>query len=612
MELIDNSFTELPQIMNPLSIPTVRKPSRVEGIKERSNFLREPVASELLLDTNSFTEDAIQLLKFHGSYQQDNRDNRIKGQEKDYSMMLRTRTPGGFVPPQLYLTLDRLSDEYGNHTIRITTRQAFQLHGVLKKNLKATIATLVHSMGSTLSACGDVNRNVMSSPAPFRNRPEYTYARDYANNIADLLTPQSGAYYEIWLDGEKVISGEENPEVIAARKRSENGVNIENSIEPIYGTYYMPRKFKISVTVPGDNSVDLFSQDLSLVVITNDRDELEGFNLYAGGGLGRTHNKEGTFPRIADPVGYVSKVDVYDAVKAIVATQRDYGDRSDRRHARMKYLIEDWGVEKFRTKVEAYFGRSFEPLKLLPEFKYLDFLGWHEQGDGKLFHGIPIQNGRIKDDGVFRLKTVLRRLVKQFNLPIMLTPSQNVILFDIDPIDKIKINQLLQDHGIEPVESIDSLVRTSIACPALPTCGLATTESERIIPNVLARLRELLNKVGLTDESFIIRMTGCPNGCARPYLAELAFVGNGPNTYQVWLGAAPNQTRLAKVYLEKMNLDDLETTFEPIFRFFQAERQLSESFGDFCDRVGIDSIRTTGEHSQEFDDDASPLAGEII
>jgi sulfite reductase (ferredoxin) len=241
MELIDNSFTELPQIMNPLSIPTVRKPSRVEGIKERSNFLREPVASELLLDTNSFTEDAIQLLKFHGSYQQDNRDNRIKGQEKDYSMMLRTRTPGGFVPPQLYLTLDRLSDEYGNHTIRITTRQAFQLHGVLKKNLKATIATLVHSMGSTLSACGDVNRNVMSSPAPFRNRPEYTYARDYANNIADLLTPQSGAYYEIWLDGEKVISGEENPEVIAARKRSANGVNIENSIEPIYGTYYMPK-----------------------------------------------------------------------------------------------------------------------------------------------------------------------------------------------------------------------------------------------------------------------------------------------------------------------------------------------------------------------------------
>jgi sulfite reductase (ferredoxin) len=583
--------------MDVLSMSTARKPSKLEGIKEHSNFLREPVASELLLDTNSFTEDAVQLLKFHGSYQQDNRDNRVKGQAKDYSMMLRTRTPGGFVPPQLYLTLDRLSNEYGNRTIRITTRQAFQLHGVLKKNLKVTIATLVHSMGSTLSACGDVNRNVMSSPAPFRNRPEYTYARDYANNIADLLTPQSGAYYEIWLDGEKVISGEEDPDVTAARRRSANSVNIENSIEPIYGTHYMPRKFKISVTVPGDNSVDLFSQDLSLVVITNDRDELEGFNIYAGGGLGRTHNKEGTFPRIADPMGYVAKADIYDAVKAIVATQRDYGDRSDRRHARMKYLLEDWGLEKFCTQVEAYFGKTFEPLKPLPEFKYLDFLGWHEQGDGKLFHGISIQNGRIKDDGALKLKTVLRRLVEQFNLPIMLTPSQNIILFDIDPIDKININQLLRDHGIKPIDSIDPLVRTSMACPALPTCGLATAESERIIPDVLVRLRELLNKVGLKDESFIVRITGCPNGCARPYLAELAFVGNGPNTYQVWLGAAPNQTRLAKVYLEKMNLDDLETTFEPVFRFFQAERQSNESFGDFCHRVGLDSIHTTASSS---------------
>jgi sulfite reductase (ferredoxin) len=590
---INCCFTESPQIMDISTTSPARKPSKVEVIKERSNLLREPVASELLLDTNSFTEDAIQLLKFHGSYQQDNRDNRVKGQEKDYSMMLRTRTPGGFVPPQLFLTLDRLSDEYGNHTIRITTRQAFQLHGVLKKNLKATIAALVHSMGSTLSACGDVNRNVMSPPAPFRDRPEYSYARDYANNIADLLTPQSGAYYEIWLDGEKAISGEEDPEVVAARKRDANGINVENSVEPIYGIYYMPRKFKISVTVPGDNSVDLFSQDLSLVVITNEHDELEGFNLYAGGGLGRTHNKEGTFPRIADPVGYVEKADIYDAVKAVVATQRDYGDRSDRRHARMKYLIEDWGIEKFRAKVESYFGKPFESLKPLPEFKYLDFLGWHEQGNGKLFYGISIQNGRIKNEGKFKLKTVLRKLVEQFNLPIMLTPSQNAILFDIDPTDKLNISQLLQDHGIEPVESIDSLVRTSIACPALPTCGLATAESERIISDVLMRLRALLNKVGLFDESFIVRMTGCPNGCARPYLAELAFVGNGPNTYQVWLGAAPNQTRLAKVYLEKMNLDDLESTFDPIFRFFKAERQLNESFGDFCDRVGTDMIHAT-------------------
>mgnify|MGYP000490872319 CR=1 FL=1 len=570
--------------------PATRKLSKVEGIKERSNLLREPVASELLLDTNSFTEDAIQLLKFHGSYQQDNRDNRVKGQEKDYSMMLRTRTPGGFVPPQLYLTLDRLSDEYGNHTIRVTTRQAFQLHGVLKKNLKATIDAIVRNMGSTLTACGDVNRNVMSPPAPYRDRPEYEYAREYANSIADLLTPQSGAYYEIWLDSEKIISGQEDPEVVAARKRSANGINVENSVEPIYGDTYLPRKFKICVTVPGDNSVDLFSQDLSLVVITNDLGELKGFNFFAGGGLGRTHNKEETFPRIADPIGYVAKADVYNAVKAVVATQRDYGDRCDRRHARMKYLIEDWGVEKFRAKVEAYFGKPFEPLKALPEFKYLDFLGWNEQGDGKLFYGISVQNGRIKDEGEFQLKSALRKLVEQFNLPILLTPSQNIILHEIDSADRQPINLLLHEHGIERVEDIDTLVRLSIACPALPTCGLATAESERIVPSVLGRIRELLAQVGLPDESFIVRMTGCPNGCARPYLAELAFVGNGPNTYQVWLGAAPNQTRLAKVYLEKMNLDDLEATLKPVFTFFKNERHPSESFGDFCDRVGLDAI----------------------
>ncbi|MBD2082247.1 sulfite reductase, ferredoxin dependent [Leptolyngbya sp. FACHB-17] len=572
------------------STPIVRKPSKVEGIKERSNFLREPVASELKLDTKAFSEDGIQLIKFHGSYQQDNRDNRVKGQEKDYSMMLRTRSPGGFVPPELYLAIDRLSDEYGNHTIRVTTRQAFQLHGVLKKNLKATISAIVNSMGSTLSACGDVNRNVMAPPAPFRNRPEYEYAWKYANNIADLLTPQSGAYYEVWLDGEKAITGEEDPEVVEARKRNINGSNIEDSPEPIYGTHYLPRKFKIGVTVPGDNSIDLFSQDISLVVLTNEQGELEGFNVYAGGGLGRTHGKEETFPRLADPIGYVDKADVYDVVKAIVATQRDYGDRSDRRHSRMKYLVEEWGVEKFRAKVEEYFGKAIQPFRSLPEFEFKNYLGWNEQGDGRLFYGISVLNGRIKDDSGFRLKTALRKIVSKFNLPMLLTPSQNVLLYDIQPGDRQRINRILREHGIERPEKVDPLVRDSMACPALPTCGLATAESERVSLPVLTRIRLLLDQVGLPNESFIVRMTGCPNGCARPYLAELAFVGNGPNTYQVWMGAAPNQTRLAKVFIEKMNMDDLEAVFEPVFILFKKERKPGESFGDFCDRIGLDAI----------------------
>ena len=489
---------KIPMVMTsatPLAID--KPPSKVEGIKDRSDFLREPVASELKNELNYFSEDAIQLMKFHGSYQQDNRENRIKGQEKDYQMMLRTRSPGGFIPPELYLALDRLSDQYGNHTMRATTRQGFQLHGILKHNLKATIAEIVRNMGSTLGACGDLNRNVMAPPAPFRNRPEYILAIEYANRIADLLTPQTGAYYEIWLDGEKAISAEEHPDVIAARSRNGNGTIIHDSEEPIYGALYMPRKFKAAVTVPGDNSVDLFSQDLSLVVISNSDGSLKGFNIYAGGGLGRTHRKEETFARIADPIGYVDGKDVYDAVKAIVCTQRDYGNRNDRRQSRLKYLINEWGVEKFRTQAEQYFGKPFKPMKKVTKWVYLDFLGWQDQGDGKHFVGISIENGRVKDEGEFRLKSALKKIVETYRLPMILTPSQNAILYDIRPEDKDAIAQILADHGIKSETEIDSLERYSMACPALPLCGLATAEAERVLPSILERMRNVLIKVGL-------------------------------------------------------------------------------------------------------------------
>lgn len=578
--------------MSPTSTtPAAPKVSKVEGIKERSNALREPIATEILQDTTHFSEDGIQILKFHGSYQQDNRDNRVKGQEKDYQFMLRTRSPGGFIPPQLYITLDQLSDQYGNGTLRATTRQGFQLHGVLKKNLKTVMAALIRNMGSTLGACGDLNRNVMAPPAPYKNRPDYRYAWEYANHVADLLTPQTGAYYEIWLDGEKVISAEEDPAVVAARQRNGTGTIFHDKEEPIYGTHYMPRKFKCAVTVPGDNSVDLFSQDLTLVVMTDAQGELEGFNVYAGGGLGRTHNKEETFARAADPIGYVEKADVYDLIKAIVATQRDYGDRGDRRHARMKYLLHDWGVDQFRSVVERYFGKPIQPSKPLPPFRYEDFLGWHEQGDGKLFLGLSIQNGRIKDDGSLRLKTALREIVQTYSLPMRVTPHQNVLFYDIDPADRGAIQKLLDESGIQLEEAIDPLERYSMACPALPTCGLAIAESERILPAVLERIRALLTKVGLPEESLVARMTGCPNGCARPYLAELGFVGQAPDAYQVWLGADPHQTRLAQPYLEKMPLRDLEATLEPLLIYFKKNRTPGESFGDFCHRVGHEALR---------------------
>lgn len=578
-------------VASPPSADAALKRSKIEALKERSQHLREPIATELLEPTNRFSEEGVQILKFHGSYQQDNRDNRIKGQEKDYQFMLRTRSPAGYIPPQLYLTLDRLADEYGNHTLRATTRQGFQLHGILKKNLKAAIAAIVRSMGSTLGACGDLNRNVMAPPAPFRDRPEYTLAYEYAHRIADLLTPQTGAYYEIWLDGEKVISAEEHPDVKAARQRNGNGTIFPNNEEPIYGDHYMPRKFKCCVTVPGDNSVDLFSQDLTLVVITDQQGNLEGFNIYAGGGLGRTHNKEETFARMADEIGFVQAADVYDAVKAIVATQRDYGDRYNRRHARLKYLIHDWGVEKFKAKVEEYFGKPLEPFRPLPPWRYQDFLGWHPQGDGKFFYGLSIANGRILDQGNFKLKSALKKIVKDFNIPLRVTPHQNLLLCDVSPDQQDVIQHILEQHGVRDVSAIDPLERYSMACPALPTCGLAITESERAIPGVLERIRRLMDRLGLQEEHFVIRMTGCPNGCARPYLAELGFVGIVPGAYQTWLGGSPNQTRLAEVYIERLPIAELETALEPLLVFYRDRRQSGESFGDFCHRVGFAALR---------------------
>ena len=569
-----------------------RRISRLEDIKELSVFLREPLSTELQHDINHFSEYAMQVLKFHGSYQQDNRDNRVKGKEKDYQMMLRTRSPGGFIPPELYLTLDKLSEKYGNQTLRVTTRQGFQIHGILKKDLQTVIADILLHMGSTLSACGDVNRNIMSPPAPFKNKPEYQYAFEYANNIADLLNPQSGAYYEIWLDGEKAISAEEAPEVKSARQSKGKGMIVENSPEPIYGKQFLPRKFKICVTVPGDNSIDVYTHDLSLVVMTNKKGELQGFNVLAGGGLGRTHNKEETFARISDEIGYVNKADVYDLVKAIVATQRDYGDRFNRRHARMKYLIHDWGVEKFKAKVESYFGKKLKLFKKLSPWEYQDFLGWYEQGDGKWFFGISVENGRVKDEGTFQLKTALREIVQQLNVPIRLSPNHNIILYEISSEQKETVEEILKIRGVETdPEALEPLTRYSMACPALPTCGLAVTESERALPGITDRVRALLNKLGMVDEHFVIRMTGCPNGCARPYMAELGFVGSAPGKYQIWLGGTPNQTQLAQPYEQKMPIEDLESFFEPIFVYFKQHRQSNEHFGVFCNRVGFDAIR---------------------
>ncbi|NJK33799.1 MAG: sulfite reductase, ferredoxin dependent [Oscillatoriales cyanobacterium SM2_2_1] len=577
----------------------VLKRSKVELIKENSRFLRGPIDAELTNELPSFSHDGVQILKFHGSYQQKFREPvRVKGQEPQYSMMLRTRSPGGMVPWQLYLALDRLSDTYGNGTLRATTRQGFQIHGILKADLKTVVADIVRHMGSTVGACGDINRNVMAPPAPLKQRPEYQIARDYAVKIADLLAPQAGAYYDVWLDGELFLTAEEAPEVVRARAYPGIGsrsCNIPNSPEPIYGTQFLPRKFKMAIAVPGDNSVDLFTNDLSLVVIT-DGDRLLGFNVYVGGGLGRSHNNDDTIVRLADPLGFVPADEILMVVKAIVAVQRDFGDRYNRKHARFKYLLNDWGVGKFRDVLREYYPHELAPPYGLPEWRYQDYLGWHEQGDGQYFVGISIENGRVHDSGTLHLKTALRKIGETYQRPLYLTPNHNLLIGDISDEQRGPIQDILNQCGVLPPERLDSLVRYSMACPALPSCGLAITESERILPAVLDRIRTLLTNLGLGNESMVIRMTGCPNGCARPYMAELGFVGSGVNEYQVWLGGNIQSTRLAQPYVQRLALDELESGLEPLFVYFQRERQDQERFGDFCARMGLEHLRHFAEH----------------
>ncbi len=555
------------------------KRSKIELLKENSNNLRGRLPEELSEGSTHFTEEAVQLLKFHGVYQQDDRDKRkdLKnaGQEIDYSCMVRTKNPGGFAPASFYLAIDRLADTLGNGTIRATTRQGLQLHGVRKYDLREVIATISDNLGTTLGACGDINRNVMAPSAPYTARP-YAVAREAAEKIAELLTPKTGAFYEIWHDEEKVFSSE--PE-----------------IEPIYGKTYLPRKFKIAVAVERDNSVDIYTQDLGVIPVFDGGETLLGYNLTVGGGLGTTHAKPETFPRQADHLGFVRPEDLLAAVEAVVVVQRDYGDRYNRRHARLKYLIHDRGLDWFHSKVEAVFGKPLLPWHELAPWAFQDYLGWHPQGDGRSFLGLWIENGRIKDEGSFQLKSALREIVSRFQTDLIITPTQNVLLVNIDPVHRAEIDRILRDAGVRSENQISNTERYAMACPALPTCSLALTESERILPALLDEIAAKLVELDLASEQITIRMTGCPNGCARPYMGEIGFVGSGFDAYNVYLGGNLSATRLNWLFKEKVKREEILSLLAPLFNRFKLERGPGETFGDFCLRKADDLKAQPGQ-----------------
>lgn len=555
-----------------------------EGMKGESRQLRGTIADELLNSLDHFEGDSEQLLKFHGTYQQDNRDLRHEKNPdgtpkgKEYMFMVRSRIPGGKVTADQFLAELELCDRFGNGTLRITTRQGFQLHGVLRTNLRATIKAINEIKLTTLAACGDVERNVMCCPAPVNNDSVRAEMQRTADALAEHLKPRTTAYWEIWLrddSGEDVKVSEFKP--------------VE---EPIYGATYLPRKFKTAVALPEDNCIDIYSNDLGFLAhVENGR--IAGYDVLVGGGMGMTPSAKKTFPALAKPMFYVTPDQVLAVAEAIVKVQRDNGNRVDRKVARLKYLIAGWGIEKFKAEVEKYYGRPLPHPKGLKVTGVDDHIGWHDQGDGKLFLGINIENGRIKDEGALRIKSGLRAIISKYRMNTRLTALQAVILCDIDPKDRADIAGMMKEYGIAAAEDLTLLRRYSIACPAWPTCGLAVTESERALPGILDQLEARLAELELLDDRISVHMTGCPNGCARPYTPDIGLVGKAAGEkYTLYLGGNAEGTRLAFIYKDMVAKDDLVPTLVPVLTQYKAERRNGESFGDFCHRVGKESLES--------------------
>ncbi len=558
-----------------------KKKSKVETIKENSDYLRGAISETLSGDQSHFSEADYQILKFHGIYQQDDRDLRQQlkkeGKERKYIFMVRTKNPGGGeLSPRQWEALCETSDRYTDGTLRITTRQTIQFHGIGKNNLKNAMRRLNENFVPTNGACGDVNRNTISGPVSDITGTDGFNAQKLSREIAENLSFKTEAYYDVWMDGE-MLTREKPPET-DGRKNGEP--------EPLYGKSYLPRKFKIGIAEEHDNSVDIHTNDIGIIPVINGG--LKGYNILVGGGLGSHHRQKRTFPRLADPLGFVTEDNLQKTLKTIVEFQRDNGDRSDRKHARMKYVVEEWGIEKVRAELEKRLGFKIEPMTKFSLRQPENHLGWHAQNNPELMYvGVFIENGRIKDIPGRTVKTCIREIVKTFGAGVRLTSLQNIILSNI-PKDKVReVKARLKEHGVKTEDEYSKVRLNSMACPALPTCGLALAEAERYMPSLISRLEEM----GYGDENIKIRMSGCPNSCSRPPVSEIGLIGASPGKYNIYLGGNFEGTRLNRLYEEMVSDKDLASKIAEFIDFYRENGKNGEAFGDFCDRVGFEKIR---------------------
>ena len=550
--------------------------SRNERIKEASDYLRGTLAEGLREEiTGAIVEDDQQLVKFHGMYLQDDRDLRPertrKKMEKAFAFMIRVRIPGGVLNSAQWLALDQVARDYGNHTMRLPPRQTVQLHGIIKSNLKSTMKQIDDALLNSIAACGDVNRNVMCGANPDQG-PAHAAAIELTRALSDHLTPQTPAYREIWLDGEKIVGGE------------------NDVVEPIYGKTYLPRKFKIVVAVPPSNDVDIFAHDLGFIATLDGKGGVAGWNVTVGGGMGMTHGEEDTYPRTADVMGFCATKDAVAIAEAVVTVQRDWGDRLNRKHARLKYTIEDRGLDAFRAEVEKRAGVTLAPPQPFTFTSTGDRYGWSDGADGQSHLTLFVQNGRLLDNANTKQLSALRQIAQSHDGNFRITPNQNLIVANIPKERQTEIHWIAKEAGL--LAPWSGLRRNSMACVALPTCGLALAESERDMPDMVGALDEKLAAHGLSADDIVIRMTGCPNGCARPYLAEIGLVGKGPGRYNLYFGAAYDGSRLSKLYAEDLEHAGIIAALDPIFAAYAAGRQKGERFGDFTIRAGF--VASTG------------------